>query len=68
MCGCIADINAKLAPGGHELNTTISFSGPSRPVIPLLRKDTYRPESRRGKPTMMQAEFCPWCGTKYEVQ
>lgn len=67
MCNCIHDIDAKLKETGACLNSTISLTqgGASRALIPLIRKDRWILESRRGKPKDMIASFCPWCGKKY---
>lgn len=66
MCNCIEEINKKLAPE-HYLNTTMSFRAgeASRPIIGLIRRDQWKLETRRNKPTSFLASFCPWCGEKY---
>lgn len=65
-CGCVADVNAKLAPD-HLLNATMTFRAgePERPIIALIRRDTWKPETRRGRPGFMVASYCPFCGSKY---
>lgn len=67
MCNCIHDIDARLTEGGACLSATISLTqgGASRALIPLIRKDKWIVESRRGRPKDMIASFCPWCGEKY---
>lgn len=65
MCNCIETINTQLAPK-HILNTTMGFHGEvSRPLVPLIRRDKWEVEKRRGEPRDMVASFCPWCGEKY---
>lgn len=67
MCECIKRINAQMKPSGHALHTSVSLTGaPSRAIIPILRTDTWSVEKRRGRPSFMQATFCPWCGEAYE--
>lgn len=69
MCDCIETINAKLKDGGHRLKTTMTFDGsPSRPLIPLIRLDAWKIETRRGQPSSFFPSFCPFCGEKYPVK
>ena len=64
MCDCVNIINGKL--DGTRLNTSISFDFQSeRPVITLIRKDTFKPETRRGKAGFIRATYCPFCGEKF---
>lgn len=64
MCDCVNIINGKL--DGVRLNTAISVDFKSeRPVITLIRKDTFKPETRRGRAGVFRASFCPFCGEKY---
>lgn len=67
MCTCIADINAKLAPD-HTLNCTLAFRAGEveRPIIGLVRRDTWKLETRRNKPSSFLPSFCPFCGEKYQ--
>lgn len=68
MCGCIDKINNDLAEGGRYLSATMPFrpNEVSRPMIDIKRKDTWKPDRRRGKPNFVVATFCPFCGVKYE--
>lgn len=66
MCGCIELINSKLAPD-HCLNATMAFreGEAERPIIGLIRRDAWKLETRRGKPSSFLASHCPFCGEKY---
>ena len=59
MCECIARVNKHLA----EFNSVIElpWAGPQRPFVLTMKKD----EKKRGKPKMMFASYCPFCGEKY---
>lgn len=69
MCDCINEINAKLAPD-HCVDATMAFrSGEvSIAMIGLIRRDKWRREDRRSKPSFIVASHCPWCGEKYPVR
>jgi hypothetical protein len=66
MCDCINTVNEKLKPD-HTLNCTLAFRDGEveRPIIGLIRRDTWKLETRRGKPSSFLASFCPFCGEKY---
>ncbi len=54
--------SAFLANMSHEIRT------PLNAVIGLthlIRRDTWKPEKRRGKASFFVATFCPFCGEKY---
>lgn len=62
MCDCIETANAHLA----EFNTTIELpmwtsSGVRAPFVQTMKID----EKKRGKPKMMFASCCPFCGERY---
>lgn len=58
-CNCLAEANAALADGNGEIVVTIWPV--VRPVIETMKVDS----KKRGRPPMMVASFCPFCGTKY---
>jgi hypothetical protein len=60
MCDCIETVNAELAR--HNTCISVPLMGPARPFVTTTKVD----ERRRGRPTLMFATFCPFCGTKYE--
>jgi len=66
-CSCLADIDEKLGPE-HFVNATMAFrvGEVSRPIINLIRRDTWKPETRRSKTSFIVASFCPFCGTKID--
>ncbi|MGE4529573.1 MAG: hypothetical protein AB7D00_14510 [Rhodospirillaceae bacterium] len=59
MCNCIDESNKLLS----EQNATLShtFIGPRRVIIATLKKD----DKKRGRPPVLAANFCPFCGEKY---
>lgn len=62
MCGCIDQANEHLA----EFNTKIELpiwtsSGRRAPFVQTMKID----EKKRGKPKMIFASCCPFCGEKY---
>lgn len=63
-CGCLDEINAMLKAGGHCLNSTI-LGTPDKPLINLIRLDTWKPETRRSRPSTFMPSFCPFCGLAY---
>jgi hypothetical protein len=58
-CACIEKANEKLAERNGELVVTIWPV--ARPVIETQKKD----HAKRGRPPMIVANFCPFCGTEY---
>lgn len=64
MCDCIENIEKQLPE--HRVSATLNlFGGDSKALIPLIRNDTWKPETRRSKPNDIVARFCPWCGVAY---
>lgn len=59
MCDCLSKVNGHLA----EFNTKIELPmiGPQRPFVLTMKLN----EKKRGKPKMMFASCCPFCGEKY---
>lgn len=70
MCSCIDDINTKLGPE-QEIRPAILIHRATlvaRICVPIYRKDTGKPETRRSKPSTMMATYCPFCGLRYEQE
>lgn len=59
MCDCLAEANAKLEERNGEILTTIWPV--VRPIIATQKVDS----KKRGRPAMMVASFCPFCGVQY---
>jgi hypothetical protein len=72
MCNCIDDIDAKLKERGQALSIMITVHGPDsglgRVGVPILRRDKWVLENRRGMAKDMVASYCPWCGVRYETK
>jgi len=62
MCKCIAEINEKLA--AHNTKIELPMLGLQQPFVSTTKIDT----KKRGKPVMMFASFCPFCGQRYREQ
>lgn len=58
-CMCIARINSMLRE--HNSYLVTNLFGKPRAIIATTKFD----EKKRGKPKMMFASFCPFCGVKY---
>ena len=66
-CGCIDEIDAMMTD--HRLDTSIVITEgglASRAYAALIRRDTGTRETRRTKPTIFTATFCPFCGVRYD--
>lgn len=59
---CMKKINSLLAPHNSELTPIFSFEDgmPERIAVMTSKVD----EKKRGKPMMLYATFCPFCGVK----
>lgn len=67
MCDCIEILDTKLKDQGVCIWATIPLTGgPSVALFPLIRLDRHEIETRRNKPKMVAATYCPWCGERYE--
>lgn len=70
MCDCIRTVNDKLAPDQEIRGIIVHRDGAlqERAAFPIYRKDTGRPENRRGRYSNFSATFCPFCGVRYEPE
>jgi hypothetical protein len=59
MCECIKTANKFLAE--HNTKIEMPWLGPQRPFVLTMKLD----DKKRGKPQMMFASCCPFCGEKY---
>lgn len=59
MCDCIKTANAFLADRNTRI--TLPLFGPQRPFVQTEKLD----DKKRGKPSFMFANHCPFCGEKY---
>ena len=59
MCDCIEKTNGFLAE--HNTKIELPWFGPQRPFVVTMKVD----DKKRGKPRMMFASCCPFCGEKY---
>jgi len=60
-CECIIIVNGLLAAQNSELTVAL-FS--NRVVVETQKLDA----AKRGKPSTVVANFCPFCGSAYEVK
>ena len=65
MCSCIERINKDLESDGQCLDATMF--GHRKVTTMLIRKDKWKHENRRNKPTRFIATYCPFCGDKYPI-
>lgn len=63
MCDCISETNKLLAEHNTTLVTTM-FRKPDAVVIATDKRDS----KQRGRPALMVASFCPFCGERYAVK
>lgn len=71
MCNCIEDVNKKLEEIGNntilDIPFTFGFDGIYR--VDRVRICTVkRDEKIRGKPMLIQAAYCPFCGVEYPTK
>jgi hypothetical protein len=68
MCDCIDGIDKGLKEKGYCMSASIPFrlGAVSRALIPLVRLDNHKIETRSGHPKDMIASHCPFCGARYE--
>lgn len=59
MCDCIKTVNEFLAL--HNTKIELPWMGPQRPFVQTMKLD----DKKRGKPKMMFASCCPFCGERY---
>jgi hypothetical protein len=43
-------------------------AGLDRVGVPILRRDTWKAENRRGMARDIVASYCPWCGERYPTK
>ena len=64
-CDCATQVNAELEPFNTELDLVFNLFNTDLPhemaQITTMKVDT----KKRGKPKMMIATYCPFCGVKY---
>lgn len=60
-CTCIADVNKDLAE--HNGQIVCTMFGTSKAIVSTYKLD----EKRRGKPPIMVASYCPFCGERYAL-
>jgi 5'-3' exonuclease len=60
MCDCINKMNELLVERNAQLITNM-FGAP-RAFLTLSKLD----EKKRGKPPLLQPDYCPFCGEKYK--
>jgi hypothetical protein len=65
MCDCIERIDGSLQADAQCLDATMF--GHRKATMMLIRKDKWKHENRRGKPTRIIATYCPFCGEKYPI-
>ena len=58
-CDCIVTTDKLLAE--HNARLVVNLFGKQRVTVALTKAD----EKKRGKPPLMFATFCPFCGTEY---
>lgn len=59
-CECISKINGEIGPSRNAVLVTTLF-GEQKAVIGTVKLDS----TKRGKPPVMLATFCPFCGGAY---
>lgn len=63
MCDCIKRVNSHLAKFNTEIELPLwTSNGQITPFIQTMKVD----DKKRGKPRLMFAIHCPFCGEKYQ--
>ena len=66
-CNCIQIVDAKLAEHNTRLKLPIFFTAAGEDPRPTrLFVATEKATEKRGKPVSMFANYCPFCGVRYE--
>lgn len=60
MCDCIEQVNNLLVE--HNAELVLPLFGERRPFIQTEKVNG----KKRGRPPLMQASFCPFCGNQYD--
>lgn len=58
-CNCIEKVDAKLAE--HNVALVTSLFGEPKCAVEVYKVDA----KKRGKPPVMMASYCPFCGESY---
>lgn len=61
MCNCINETNQQLEDAGYNAAILTNLFGPPKATITTYKAD----EKKRGKPPIVIASYCPFCGAKY---
>ena len=63
ICECIDKINEQLKERNTEISTAFSFSDDMSKMDGVILVATHKIDrSKRGKPILANANFCPFCG------
>lgn len=65
-CHCITEVNAKLAEKNGQLSIGLGITKDLGIIGRLLIGVEKKDKSKRVKPPLVSATYCPFCGKKFE--
>lgn len=65
-CICIQNANRQLRENGHSLATVKASTSGKRKTEERVLLQTRSKDPQRGGVLVVTAQFCPFCGRKYE--
>jgi hypothetical protein len=65
-CNCITEVNAAIADKNGELAVGLAITKDLGLIAKLLIGVEKKDKSKRVKPPIVSATFCPFCGVKFD--
>jgi copper chaperone CopZ len=65
-CNCVKTVNEQLAKANGELSIGFGMTKDMGIITRLIIGTVKKDKSKRDKPPIVSATFCPFCGTKFD--